>query len=384
MAKSDAKTTRQQELGSAWIFRRALKDNKKYNRWEDILNDPKYKELGGRDGIYPGVDAVWLKTFYLQQKKMLIEFSDAKFTEFNREHGFMDYVSNLVKEKFGISKKDNWDPADIWCIKNQKKVIGDLDKLIKSGDYDTIEQLNMYLRTLFKERIVVGISLKKVSGKEAKYEEVNVKEDIEFKDVKNPDFQTIKMNCNLTIKDLLSPGVKAAHWVVQGLENNSKVDFDIEIGPQSSSSFSFTKFEVKSSAARSARLGKAKLEYVRQLFTEYGIALPHDSALDYPKNSAEWVKRQDEFIKMFRLINSNRNIETGISSEKEFITNMTKYFMNVEKGLPVTANNKCQQVAVFAALSKLTSKKLNELGTKIVIASQKKGDGQYGPFGKLY
>jgi hypothetical protein len=380
----DAKLTRRQELGSAWIFRRALKDNKKYNTWEDILKDPKYPELGGAKGIYPDIDVTWLKNFHKQQKKMLVEFSDAKFSEFNREYGFMDYITKLVKDKFGVSKKDNWDPADIWCIKNQKKVISDIEKLVKSGNYDTIEQLNMYMRTLFKDRIVVGVSLKLISGKEAKYEEVNVS-DAEFKDVKRPNYETIDMTCNLTLKDAnsLSPGVKASHFILQGFEDSKKVNFDIEIGPQSSSKFTFTKFEAKSSAAKKARLGKAKAEYVRELFKQYGVPID-SSPLDYPKNSTEWVERQQEFIKMFNTINRNKSIKTGISSEDEFVTNMTKYFMNTEKGLPVTANNKCQQVAVFAALAKLPKKKLNELGTKIVIASQKKGSDKYGPFGKLY
>ena len=94
---SAAQLTRMQELGSAWIFRRALKDKIRYKKWEDILNDPKYDELGGKNGIYPNVDKDWLETFYLQQKKMLEEFSNSKFTEFNREYGFMKYISNLVK-----------------------------------------------------------------------------------------------------------------------------------------------------------------------------------------------------------------------------------------------------------------------------------------------
>lgn len=384
MAKQDAELTRRQELGSAWIFRRALKDNKRYNKWEDILKDPKYSELGGPKGIYPDVDATWLKTFYLQQKKMLLEFSDSSFSEFNREYGFMDYITKLVKEKFGISKKDNWDPADIWCIKNQRKVISDIEKLFKTGGYDTIEQLNSYLRTLFKERIVVGISLKKVSGKEARYEEVNVN-DVEFESSKKPNYKTISMNCSLSLKnpDSLSPSVKASHFILEAMEDNKKVEFDIEIGPQSSSKFTYTKFEAKSSAAKKARLGKAKAEYVRSLFKEYGVPID-PSPLDYPKNSAEFVERQDEFLKMFKAIKNNRMIKTGITSEKEFIENMTRFFMNNEKGLPVTANNKCQQVAVFAALSKLSKDKIDEIGTKIVIASQKKGGKEFGPFGKLY
>ena len=64
--------TRKQELTSAWVFRRALKDNKKYNKVEDIWNDDKFlKEVMGKRGIYPEVidSPDWLETFFLQQKK---------------------------------------------------------------------------------------------------------------------------------------------------------------------------------------------------------------------------------------------------------------------------------------------------------------------------
>jgi hypothetical protein len=381
----DAKLTRRQELGSAWIFRRALKENKRYNTWEDILKDPKYPELGGAKGIYPDIDVAWLKNFYKQQKKMLQEFSDVKFSEFNREYGFMEYISNLVMNKFGISKKDNWDPADIWCIKNQKKVISDIEKLVKSGDYSTIEQLNQYLRTLFKDRIVVGVSLKLVSGKEAKYEEVNVSK-AEFKDVKHPDYETITMKCDLSLKsaDSLSPNNKYSYFVLQGYQDGNKVDFTIEIGAQSGSKYSYTKFEAKSSAAKSSRLGKAEIAIVRELFKQYKIPLASKSALDYPQNSTEFMERQDEFLKKFKIINGNKKIKTGITTDKEFLQNMAKYFMNVENGKPVTANNKCIQLDIFAGLASLSDKKRNELGTKIVIASQKKDNDKYGPFGKLY
>ena len=72
---SNTEATRRQELGSAWIFRRALKDNIRYNSWEDIINDPKFDELGGKKGIYPEFTKEWIQTFYLQQKKMLEEWA---------------------------------------------------------------------------------------------------------------------------------------------------------------------------------------------------------------------------------------------------------------------------------------------------------------------
>jgi hypothetical protein len=153
---ADAQTTRMQELGSAWIMRRALNDNVSYKDWQSIRKDPKYKELVK---IYPDVDESpdWLQTFFGQQKKMLEKFSNAQFTEFNREGGFMQYISDLVKTKYGISKKDTWNPADIWCIKNQDKVIKTFKENVEGSKLSqTIEELNAIQREMFKSKQVVG------------------------------------------------------------------------------------------------------------------------------------------------------------------------------------------------------------------------------------
>ena len=116
---ADAKTTAMQERASAWIMKRAIKDSYRYDKWTDIKLDPKYKEL---EKIYPEVDEEWLQVFYAQQERMLSEFSNVKFKIFNRDEGFMGYISNIVKQKFGVSKKDTWNPADIWCIQDQNKI----------------------------------------------------------------------------------------------------------------------------------------------------------------------------------------------------------------------------------------------------------------------
>ncbi len=43
---SDATMTRMQELGSAWVFKRAIQDNITFNSANDIVNDDEtYKQL---------------------------------------------------------------------------------------------------------------------------------------------------------------------------------------------------------------------------------------------------------------------------------------------------------------------------------------------------
>ena len=374
---SAAELTRQQELGSAWILRRALKDNKTYTTWEDILDDPKYEELGGKKGIYPTVDKEWLQTFFLQQKKMLEEFSNPRFTEFNREYGFMKYISDLVKNKFGISKKDSWDPADIWCIKDEKKVISDIERVVKNGEIESIQELNILLRSLFKQRIVVGVSLKKISGKQAKYEEVNVEDGLEYLN-KDYTFEVSKIKIDLSLKSK-SPAKLSTQdttMFVDALENDKKVVYKYQITTISSSRFNNLKFEPTSSAATAARLGKAPVDMVMGVLKEHHVKFTNSNR-DYPQSAAEFKQQQEEYVKMFNAIKSK--VETNIGSEKDFVSNMTKIFMET----PQLANTKLMQLRFVYEMTKLPKKDMDRIMTKITLLAQKKGE-QFGPFGKLY
>ena len=130
---SDAEFTAMQEKATAYILKRAFEDNKRFNSAEDIIKDTVTKK--GLENIFryrntqlfkfelpletKTPEDKWLNTFYLQQKKMLMEFAGAEFTVFNREGGFMDFITDLIKDKFGISRKDSWNPADIWLIRKK-------------------------------------------------------------------------------------------------------------------------------------------------------------------------------------------------------------------------------------------------------------------------
>ena len=374
---SAAELTRQQELGSAWIFRRALKDNIRYTKWEDILEDPKYDELGGPKGIYPSIDKVWLKTFYLQQKTMLEEFSNPKFTEFNREYGFMKFISQLVQKKFGISKKDNWDPADIWCIKNEDKVIRDIEKVLREDGFDSIQELNTLLRTLFKDRIVVGVSLKKVSGKQALYEEINVSDNLEYLN-KDYSFNVSFMKIDLSLQPgpFIKMGTQDTSIFVDALENDKKITYKYQITTISSSRFNNLKFEPTASSHAAARLGKAPVDMVLGVLKEYGVKFSN-SHKNYPYTAKDFKARQKEFTDKFNFIKDK--VETVITDDKKFVSNMTKVMMDN----PPIGNTKLMQLDLVYELCKLSKKNLNKVMTKITLLAQKKGE-QFGPFGKLY
>ena len=80
--------------------------------------------------------------------------------------------------KFGkITQKDNWNPADIWLVKQGGGAYTDFIYQIKNAN--TINQLNKALILAYQKRIIVGISLKKAgitsTGKgNIQYDEVNL------------------------------------------------------------------------------------------------------------------------------------------------------------------------------------------------------------------
>ena len=211
--KIDATTmTAIQELASAYIFREAIKNGADLTSVDKIRKHDSgnfYKEIKriwmtvGKKYIKSDEDAElsitsgeWLENFYKQNVRLLQELKGEKFTMFTRgktdgyqatwydqTDTFMEWVSNQVKQ-FKISKKDNWNPADVWLIKNEKKHRDDIEEAMKGPTTSkrmgvveaNLNQFNEIFRQLFLQKQIMGISLKKVSGDTAEWKQVNVTE----------------------------------------------------------------------------------------------------------------------------------------------------------------------------------------------------------------
>lgn len=376
--------TKKQESTSAWIFRRALKDNKKYKSVDDIISDPVFKkEILSKNGIYPEIDQEWLETFVLQQKKFLEEFSGEKFTEFTRDGGFMTFISKLVKENFGV-KKDAWDPADIWCIKDEKKIISDMKKMSDAGDFDTVDQLNAYLRTLFVERKVVGISLKKVTlGVGAAYKEFNI-DGKRFKSSKKPNYDVSELNIDFfwdKNKEKFKGNYINIFFKIK--ENNKEEEFYFKVLSPRLDKFNNLIFSPQSKTHSAAQEGLAPVKFVMEKLNDFGIKNFKNDWKLYPQKLSDFVKRESEYGKMFSYVNSKRFINTGISSEKEFIKSMNQLYLSKAEKYLETANSKLMQLTFVYEISKLPKKEVDELITQLLFLAQKRGKG-FGPFGKLY
>ena len=399
---SDAEFTAMQELATAFICKRAFKDNKKFNSPEDIIKDTTTKK--GLEDIFTyqrkkllkftlpiqnkTPEDKWLNTFYLQQKKLLTEFSNAKFTVFNREGGFMKFITDLIKDKFGISRKDAWDPADIWLIKDSPKFRNQIKKEIDGPrGTQTIKELNAIMRSMFMKREIVGISLKLISGKTAKYEEVNVSEDF-FKKLENMqgefDFKVSRIVCKLNLRDKNQFATQDTNIF---LKDTTKEIAKFQLKGNTTSRLANLKFEGTEIGASAARLGKAPLDLVAKLSSMvdknlYNVKTKKNE--NYPTTASQYQKVKGEYEKMFEVLTKSKLIkELGVKTKKEFSTNMIKVFNGPT---PHIANVKLMQVYYVHRLLLLKEQERNEYLTDLLFIAQKKGNKvfDFGPFGKLY
>ena len=367
LGAADAKTTAMQERGSAWILRRALNDNVSYKKWQDIMQDPKYSEL---EAIYPAINDEWLQGYYAQAAKMLQVYSNSKFDEFNRDGGFMKYISDLIKDKFGISQKDNWNPADIWMIQNERAVIKTIEETVDGNGSQTILELNAVLRKLFQEEKVVGVSLKKISGKSAKWQKYNV-EDLGLTNTYN--YDTTEFQCDLSMKSESDFQSLAVRVLVEG--NNATYNFQIQ--GNDTSKVSNLKFEPTEKGASSARMGKAPVAMVGMLLKDLKVDFENDHR-KYPKTSAEFNKQLADYKKIFNTLKS-KGVKLGENDTDTAMANITAVFLSK----PHAATSKLMGMKFVHAVATMPKKKRDEFMTDMVFIAAKKGK-RFGPFGKLY
>jgi len=361
-----------QEMASAYIFKRAIKDNQDLTTSQKIRTNDKGKDFKELVKIWKGVggnkvktdeDAEasinaggWLDNFAKQNARLLDEVRGVKFTIFTRgqtqgytadwyDQGetFMEWVSQQVKERFDISKKDNWDPADVWLIRDEKR---HKDRILKAMDGPTtskaegvvsanLNQFNGIFRDLFKKKQIMGISLKKISGGVANWKEVNVTEEF-FGTIEATEMEYVSAKCKFgpklgyeTIKDASgtyqkivagvtakqseratrikngkppqNPLTKAGAFTLETQETmmtvkdkSSNKTYEIQIKSNNSADFDNLKYEPKDTAASSARLGKATGEYVDDLVKFYGIQNWKKRWQEYPQSRDNPSDRQKQ------------------------------------------------------------------------------------------
>jgi len=147
-------------------------------------------------------DDEWYETFY-KQAVASKKFLASKGYKFSRDQGIMPLLEKIAKSKCGVTKKDAWNPADIFAIKNShassiEKKIKQISEL-KCDPHERLDILNEAMRVWFRKKHLVGISLKKIAlnKKNASVEATNIRntDDIIINDINIAG----NINCDLSL-----------------------------------------------------------------------------------------------------------------------------------------------------------------------------------------
>jgi hypothetical protein len=430
-----------QERGAAYIFEQALVNNVNYEKKidaamtklkvgrdaltkkvlpEDVLleafKDDLSKlrtifEVKGNSG-FPYID--WLNSFYFSQKVLLAKYSSSTFQRFERDGGFMDYISKLINKKFNISQKDTWNPADVWAVNGSPSSVEKYvdDRMSKIMDYKDASakyngvQLEEYIRagTLYlnsvlidllmgKDPKVVGISLK-LTDSGAHIEEVNfdkVKEKVEenkalIDTVADPFIVDPKndFTCNFAVtsgaasKGTFTQDVKV---FAKDKENGDGYSFQIKANSSEATNGSNLKFELTIQGKGAARGGKVPVELVVILVNKIQRGAFVNDYKQYPRTAQDFLnnlEKNKNYKKIFNKVKDNCK-DIGVSYEG-FVANVTEAF---NKGGAIATNATCKLMGMEFLYFLLTieQKKMMGMITDMSFLAQKKNIRAFDTFG---
>jgi len=366
---SDGETTGKQERATMFAIQMAIENNG-YN------DQKKFYQLYRNEllNIYPEMNEEWENAIFQQQLTTYREVGNTRFGHYSRDDGFMEYITDRCKTLYGISKKDTWNPADIWLVSDLDKVKRDLDRKILDNT-TSLQEFNAILRDMFHDRRVVGISLKLISGGVAKWELVN----LENADVFDGDQYTFGFESSELLFSLRGNEFVNTDCKLNIGSSTQKIKFQIR---QNSAGFNNLKIEGTDIGASAARLGKVPLDMGSQLFQKNSLeANRWRSWRNYPQTADEFEAEKNIHIERFKKLDRSRQVVMGVRTADEFYRNVTTVF---EKGKKDIANSKLIQLDLLCTIFGLTpEKKLNNLLTDLAFLAQKKGT-LFGPFAKLY
>ncbi len=396
---SDATMTKMQEMGSLAVFKKAIRKGVSFKSAKDIKDDDTlyaelkkiWKDVGDVDEI--GFD--WIDNFYKQNIALFKGISNPDFTEFDHSAtgGFMDFVKKKVNTYFDITKKDNWNPADIWLMKGEAQARSEIERMFGNKQFSIgmerdmkLEQFNDYFRQLFKNKngpSIVGISLKKVSKDVAVWEEVNVDKDDFLPYLKERQYQFDSATCKLGLKTLDSGVVTLSsqdmRLDVKDTNPKTKATYSFQIKANNSSEFSGLKFEPTDKAKGAARLGKATVEHVVDLVrgSPYNFKFSKENST-YPQDPDSFEKKENDWKKKLQIIINDKDTETEIETVQQAYDNLLFTFSSQ----PHVANSKLMQIEFLYQVLSLNHEQRSKLLRDMLYIAMKAGH-RYGPFGKI-
>ena len=332
-----------QEEGSTIIFNQVLVGNKDFKDEESILGDPDtnklLEECFKQKGNWTSRLEDWTWTYWQQQHELFEEYKNPNWSPFvygKDKQDFVSFFTGLIAEVkdngVKVGRYETWNPSDVWAAYKMDKVKEDIDEAMKEGK--TLSELNTTLIRLFKEKRLVGISLKKVLyGQKANLKLVNI------------DTSTMKLGqvdaygmpqIKLQIGNIFE-GDAVTTYIKFGSDN----DFAININSPSKNKGSNLTFNTHIKKTPAAQGGQAPLAEVEKLLHGKGSRATFiNKWQDFPlecdnKQKTGFWDKTDEWEKKYNVVSSFYQGPSPIYEKwKEFITKLYadgKTFIAVSK-----------------------------------------------------
>ena len=404
---------KQQEQITLAIIKAVLGDDTKtWKSFDDMWNDKK----SPIKKIFPDLKKLddWWENFELQFNEIssLGKFPNSSYKVYlyDGEGSFMKYISELVTKEMNLySKKDSWNPADIWLVKSaqiQKEYIEKFDAIAKELDkgekskyaddpYESIREINGILKKAYNKKDIVGISLKKSDGKTLKYQEFNLQANIKDQKLPNVKFDRIEIDCTYNKKTHAFESKTSQVYVKDGDRGGFKLGFKSNTG----AGIGNITYEFLPDGKASAFLGKVPKDKLKEWLVEHinskvkgkliseDIQMPQGNLL--PK---EWSDKVEKMWKeKIKFINRKFTKSDLKAIElQNFVSNLADSYLHSPglHGKNASMQQMVDFVWILAKLKDNRNKKGNNLTLFLTLCyyfAQKKGQiYNFGPFAKVY
>jgi hypothetical protein len=194
---------------------------------------------------YVSIDGSWHESSYEIAKALIKAGYATKQHTLHRGDSVMDAIykaKDRVRKLEGkpALNSDKWNPGDIWAVKsgiNPKSLFANVK---------TLNELNTLILKHFKDRTIVGISLKKVNrNKRVKLSDYNLEETILDK----------HKFSRFTLETAAGKGIWTSKYAFLYFDGNKKADV------RAPNLFSAINFELQGSGARAGRTGYGQIMY---------------------------------------------------------------------------------------------------------------------------
>ena len=231
---------------------------------------------------------------------------------------------------------------------------------------------------LFKAKQVFGISLKKVAaGQDATITFANDRSEF-FQSLDKLHFEYDGADCKMGKKMDKEGTITLSTQDTRLLIKDGGNTYNFQIKGNNSTGMSNLKYEPTASGSTAARLGKATVELVERLLSDYSLNFKKDNAA-YPQNADDFVNdRGNDWLGLIKTLEQNR-VDIDAKSAEEAYNNLLFVFGTKAH----VANSKCQQIKWLSEFLSLSDDDRDNFGTDMVFLAKKEGSS-YGPFAKIY